>query len=172
MAVTATVQSGVCTVCHRPLRDPESVQAGKGPVCRGKTKMVERGEEGERTPPQHTLEEITPEDLPKGLSRKIYSGVRYGSTVQVDVVGGRGGSPYSRRPLRHIVYHSPDGFEWGYGGSGPADLARSILADVAGLRVADALYQEFKSEVIAGLERESFALAEAEIRDWLNYKIR
>jgi hypothetical protein len=30
--------------------------------------------------------------------------------------------------LRHIQYHST-GFEWGYEGSGPADLALSILAD-------------------------------------------
>lgn len=29
--------------------------------------------------------------------------------------------------LRHVVRHSPNGFGWGYGGSGPADLARSLL---------------------------------------------
>lgn len=33
------------------------------------------------------------------------------------------------RLLRHCVYHSPTGFETGYAGSGPADLALSILAD-------------------------------------------
>lgn len=33
------------------------------------------------------------------------------------------------RSLRHVVLHSPTGFEWGYGGSGPADLALSILCD-------------------------------------------
>ncbi len=32
------------------------------------------------------------------------------------------------RPLRHVAYHSPSGLNWGYGGSGPADLALSILA--------------------------------------------
>jgi hypothetical protein len=38
-----------------------------------------------------------------------------------------------REPLRQrIVYHSPTGFEWGYAGSGPADLALNILADAAG----------------------------------------
>jgi hypothetical protein len=31
--------------------------------------------------------------------------------------------------LRHVVHHSPSGLSWGYGGSGPADLARSILID-------------------------------------------
>src|SRR5258708_36011467 len=28
----------------------------------------------------------------------------------------------NHRTLRHVIYHSPSGFEWGYGGSGPADL--------------------------------------------------
>lgn len=31
-------------------------------------------------------------------------------------------------PLPHCVYHSPTGFGWGYAGSGPSDLAASILA--------------------------------------------
>ena len=34
----------------------------------------------------------------------------------------------NHRSLRHVIYHSPSGFEWGYGGSSPADLALSILA--------------------------------------------
>ncbi len=35
--------------------------------------------------------------------------------------------------LRHCVLHSPDGMETGYSGSGPADLAASILADYFGI---------------------------------------
>jgi hypothetical protein len=34
--------------------------------------------------------------------------------------------------LRHVVKHSPTGYSWGYGGSGPADLARSLLIDALG----------------------------------------
>jgi hypothetical protein len=31
------------------------------------------------------------------------------------------------RPLnRRVIHHSPDGYNWGYGGSGPSDLALSI----------------------------------------------
>jgi len=37
-------------------------------------------------------------------------------------------------PLRHVVFHSPTGMEFGYGGSGPADAALSILADYYGER--------------------------------------
>ena len=51
-------------------------------------------------------------------------------------------------PLRHVCRHSPDGFEWGYGGSGPADLARSILIDCLGEERADRLYQDFKSKFV------------------------
>jgi hypothetical protein len=36
--------------------------------------------------------------------------------------------------LTHVVRHSPTGMEWGYLGSGPADLARSLLIDVLGWR--------------------------------------
>jgi hypothetical protein len=46
--------------------------------------------------------------------------------------------------------HSPDGFNWGYGGSGPAQLALALLL-AAGLpsRQAVAHHQKFKWDVIA-----------------------
>ena len=43
-----------------------------------------------------------------------------------------------------LRYHSPDGFEWGYGGSGPARFVFAILADAIGDREAQRLYQDFK----------------------------
>ena len=52
-----------------------------------------------------------------------------------------------------LVNHSPSGFEWGYGGSGPAQLALALLLDYTGDE-AFALdhYQEFKTEVVSQLE--------------------
>lgn len=35
----------------------------------------------------------------------------------------------NRVAVPQVVYHSPTGIEYGYGGSGPADLALSLLAD-------------------------------------------
>jgi hypothetical protein len=61
-------------------------------------------------------------------------------------------------PLKHVKVHSPGGFESGYEGSGPADLALSILADYfdeAPRKVksdtshAFPLHQEFKRIFIA-----------------------
>lgn len=75
-----------------------------------------------------------------------------------------------QEPLQHLVYHSPDGFEWGYGGSGPADLARSILADAVGEENAIApLYQAFKWEYVAGWGRR-WEISLNEIKDWLQKK--
>lgn len=45
--------------------------------------------------------------------------------------------------------HSPDGFQWGYGGSGPAQLALAILAHAIGPVQALRLYQIYKRDVIA-----------------------
>lgn len=56
-------------------------------------------------------------------------------------------------PERHdLRNHSPTGFEWGYGGGGPAQLALALLADYLGDdQQALALYQEFKFRVVAAL---------------------
>jgi len=50
-----------------------------------------------------------------------------------------------------IFNHSPDGFQWGYCGSGPAQLALAVLLRIMDKGLALAQYQEFKREVIAGL---------------------
>ena len=52
-----------------------------------------------------------------------------------------------------LVNHSPSGFEWGYGGSGPAQLALALLLDYTGGE-AFALnhYQAFKTEVVSQLD--------------------
>ena len=64
--------------------------------------------------------------------------------------------------------HSPTGFAWGYGGSGPSQLALAILADVIGDERALDLYQSFKFEIIACQPRDAgFTLTEAQIRAWV-----
>lgn len=48
--------------------------------------------------------------------------------------------------------HSPTGFNWGYGGSGPAQLALALLADATGDDdLAQAIHQRFKWQVTAKL---------------------
>ena len=51
-------------------------------------------------------------------------------------------------PSQKYHNHSPDGFNWGYGGSGPAQLALAIMLEITG-KAAD--YQAFKWHVISQL---------------------
>lgn len=93
---------------------------------------------------------------------KCYVGKRteYGAFVTVD---GRALDP--RHDLRN---HSPDGFEWGYGGSGPAQLALAMLADhFNDGRKALEIYQDFKFAVIAGLSGDEWTLTSREIEQAL-----
>ncbi|MBU6410480.1 MAG: hypothetical protein KGR98_08840 [Verrucomicrobia bacterium] len=67
-------------------------------------------------------------------------------------------------PRLDLYNHSPDGFEWGYGGSGPAQLALALLADHLGdVEKALALYQDFKFSVVAGLSRKQWTLTSRDI---------
>jgi len=60
--------------------------------------------------------------------------------------------------------HSPDGFDWGYGGSGPGQLALAMLADHLGdVEEALNLYQRFKWAVIAELPKKHWILTGSEI---------
>ena len=85
-----------------------------------------------------------------------------------DVVCSRNASgEVSTNVPRSIVRHSPDGFEWGYGGSGPADFALNILVAFIGQSAADNLYQKFKWEFIATLPREGDVIRREDILNWI-----
>ena len=73
---------------------------------------------------------------------------------------------------RRIVFHSPGGFEWGYGGSGPADFALNILSIFIGEEAARAggLYQEFKWAFVSTLPQEGGTIPRSAILAWLETK--
>jgi hypothetical protein len=93
--------------------------------------------------------------------------------------GGQAEVTADGRPLVHVVVHSPTGFAWGYGGSGPADLALSILADFLGERPSgpemyegrsecSRHYQGFKWAFIAPLDQDSgWVIHGSQIAAWL-----
>lgn len=77
---------------------------------------------------------------------KTYKGRPPGSVVVVE------GETTRALPPRHdLRNHSPDGFAWGYAGSGPAQLALAIVADCCGDTIAQRVYQEFKRRIVARL---------------------
>jgi hypothetical protein len=71
---------------------------------------------------------------------------------------------------RRIVLHSPTGFNWGYGGSGPADLALNILSVFIGQAAAQILYQDFKREFIAPMPFQGGTIPRKKILDWAKEK--
>jgi hypothetical protein len=70
-----------------------------------------------------------------------------------------------------VYNHSPDGFEFGYAGSGPAQLALAILLDylsgdpIAGTKAAHH-HQEFKRDFIEAA-REGTIITSEQIAAWL-----
>lgn len=71
-------------------------------------------------------------------------------------------------PCLHLRRHSPAGFNWSYGGSGPAQLALAILVETLDDGEAAALlYQRFKFEVVAHLPRAAWTLYREEVERWV-----
>ena len=86
------------------------------------------------------------------MTRKTYIGTPHRDSISgqslVTVCDGQKSEPL---PLRLDLFnHSPTGFSWGYGGSGPAQLAVALLADALGDDDrAIRLHQSFKFKVVA-----------------------
>lgn len=74
------------------------------------------------------------------------------------------------QPLEHYMRHSPRRI---YGGSGPADLARSLLIDATGEDPAPAMYHAFKFDVISKIRGDSWEITSTEILNWVeNYRAK
>ena len=94
-----------------------------------------------------------------------HSHVQRGASDNVDIVyvgyRRRGRAIVEKQPDQEqltpdrsleLANHSPSGFEWGYGGSGPAQLALALLLDYTDdEEVARAEYMTFKTEVVSQL---------------------
>jgi len=71
-------------------------------------------------------------------------------------------------PCNHIFNHSPDGYSWGYYGSGPSQLALAIMVNEYGDNLSQhpIHYQDFKRGVIS-LLRGTFEITSDEIRHFI-----
>ena len=110
------------------------------------------------------------------MSKKwVYEAIRTEDGVQAFVVVQNGSDVTIREPLPHIERHSPTGFEFGYGGSGPADLAYSILTHwflSYGFTKAEAEeqasihYYNFKWSFVAAEKSKRLVISDEEIENW------
>jgi len=100
---------------------------------------------------------------------KVYKGKRLGEgelDTGSDVVVTVSKDGGIDKHLAHHVYHSPTGFSWGYGSSGPADLARSILWDLFGKEPPRPLYMRFKDKFVSAW-KVSWEMTSKEITEWI-----
>ena len=150
-----------CIVCKRPLTNKASIMAGIGPVCSAKQRLEDK---------EHP--DMIYDQSPLNLGVMIH---RYGDHKKVTNV------PWI------CVSHSPDGFEWGYGGSGPSDLALNIIENVLrytghkepqskcsvrgeAFYLTWAIYQDFKREFIATMPNDGGTIPLQRILDWIETK--
>jgi hypothetical protein len=142
-----------CARCGRQLKSPKAKELGYGIICWRKI-LAEQAIAEQKAQAAIVIETSIMDG---------YAGAR-DVKGNVKVVAIRNGKQY---PLRHLVRHSPDGFNWGYGGSGPADLARSIIADALGIDDPNpTVYQEFKRSFVASWG-DRWEISQDEIREWV-----
>lgn len=98
---------------------------------------------------------------------KVYEGDRTPTGTTVMVFDGSLTAPiYPLPPRADLRNHSPDGFEWGYAGSGPSQLALALCADVLGNdERAVSVYMDFKSKVIVPILMDHWMMTEDAIRE-------
>lgn len=84
---------------------------------------------------------------------------------RIVTINGKILSPARSQAIRN---HSPDGFAWGYCGSGPAQLSLALLLEFTDEKTAQRFYQDFKQDVIAGIKQDiKFEMDSDFIIDWI-----
>lgn len=137
-------RSSVCRVCRRRLRNPRSIAVGMGTACARKF----------------------PSTFQR-LNNEAQGQQTFVSDSEDVLLRRENGKPVTNIP-QVLVLHSPDGFEWGYGGSGPADLALNILLRFGmSQEKVKRLHQDFKWKFISTLPQEGGIIPASEIRMWI-----
>lgn len=101
------------------------------------------------------------------MTARLYAGRRLGANEAAPVAVTADGRPLRPGASLRLVNHSPDGFNWGYHGSGPAQLALALLLDHTGsAEVALNHYQAFKAAVVSTWGAK-WELTGEQIDEWL-----
>ncbi len=100
--------------------------------------------------PPHPMGGTDGDPEPRDIVMVVYQGRRVKSYSALTLVLKNENLFEAAESLK-IWNHSPDGFNWGYQGSGPAQLALALLYDVCqDAQTAVRLHQAFKRDLVAG----------------------
>lgn len=165
MADAITIGSSSCTRCGRALKTEASRKRGMGATCAGKC--------GEAA------------TLPQLLDEVVLNGA--GKLEDVGLVCMRLQDGRAACNVPHVVKcHSTSGMDWGYPGSGPADLALNVLhillprngdhmdriyGEVVVSNDAARLHQLFKWTFITPMPESGGILRIETIRAWLGKQV-
>jgi len=155
-----------CCICGRPLTAPETIERGMGVRCANK---LQRAAE-ERREADPSADVFLPIPFEKGIVLR------------------RQGQWVIKTNVPHlVVHHSPTGFEFGYAGSGPADLALNIVQAMLNrlgyhgdrttcyrgtcFSLAYRLHQLIKFAFIAGAPREGSVIPYPVVEAWMLERI-
>ena len=70
-----------------------------------------------------------------------------------------------------VFNHSPDGFSWGYNGSGPSQLALAVMLEMLPSGKACKIYKDFREAFIANVPMDKdFEIEISKIEEWLERK--
>jgi hypothetical protein len=159
-----------CRRCKRALSNPQAMKIGFGKVCAKKAGVTG----------------LDPENVEASAGEVVLvPQVSQPFDRDVHVHRHKNGEALSNVP-HTVIWHSPTGFEFGYGGSGPADLALNILnafvppgtdgeepvecykSVCSG--TAARLHQQFKSDYIAMMPKTGGVILASQIKGWLRLK--
>lgn len=94
------------------------------------------------------------------------------STTRLYLVDGDNVTEIDPVRSQSVYNHSPTGFNWGYGGSGPAQCALAVLLEATDDEaVARKFYQPFKWQFIATFPHDEWSLSLSEIEAWLALQV-
>lgn len=151
------IPMATCRECGRELTNPKHARLGVGPVCatKGHGKLSAKATEY-----LHADVITTPHcglGMDVILLRKTEPDGSY--TIFANVP----------RVIKRHCTSDTRAYEWGYLGSGPAELALNIMASLFGVEDAqkNAGYQEFKAYFLAGMPEAGGTISARDIRNWL-----
>lgn len=94
---------------------------------------------------------------------------------KIRIIGGRelliDGKYINPKKSQNLFNKSPDGFAFGYYGSGPAQAALAIMMEYTDDNTALRLYQKFKEEYVATWKEPDMEI-ELDIKEWINIQKR